>query len=376
MSVEELMGIEVTTVSRRESTVGQSPAAIHVITQEDIRRSGATTIPELFRGVPGMDVARIDNNKWAVSVRGFNARFQDKLLVQMDGRTLYNPIFSGVYWDSVDYPLEDIERIEIIRGPGGSVWGANAVNGVINIITKPAKDTQGGLASGGGGTEEQGFGTFRYGGKLRDDLHYRVYGKGFTRDEQFSREGDPHDAWWGASGGMRLDWQASERDAVTFDGGYLRSDADRKDLRAMSTAPFSFVNIESEITDAGHLLGRWTREFDKENRFALQAYWDRFDRTANTWNLPRNIEFDLSGRFVDRLRGFNPGGAPGITDVIDDYISLDARLAWQPRKNLEISVVGQNLLDNRHPESGTSALVRSPLIEIQRSVYGQVVWRF
>ena len=139
LSLEELMDTRVTTVSRQESTVGQSPAAVFVITQEMIRRSGAAAIPELLRMVPGLNVARIDNNKWAVGARGFNERFQRFLLVQIDGRTLYNPIFSGVYWDAVDYPLDDIERIEIVRGPGASVWGANAVNGIINIITKKAR---------------------------------------------------------------------------------------------------------------------------------------------------------------------------------------------------------------------------------------------
>src|SRR5437667_283469 len=221
LSVEELMGVEVTTVSRRESTVGESPAAVFVITPEDIRRSGATTFPELFRMVPGMDVARIDNNKWAISARGFNDRFNGKLLVQVDGRTVYNPLSSGVYWDAVDYPLEDIERIEVIRGPGASVWGANAVNGIINIITKAAKDTQGGIFSGGGGTEERGFGAFRYGGTIGSDLYYRVYGKGFSRDRQFLRVGNPNDRWWGASGGLRLDWQVGERDSVTFQGDFL-----------------------------------------------------------------------------------------------------------------------------------------------------------
>ena len=198
MSLEELLNVEVTSVSRQESTVGQSPAAITVLTPEMIRRSGATSIPGLFRMVPGMDVARLDTNKWAIGVRGFNARFQNDLLVQIDGRTLYNPIFSGVYWDTVDYPLEDIERIEIVRGPGASVWGANAVNGVINIITKSAKDTQGGLLVAGGGTAEIGFGEVRYGAKIGDNAYYRVYGKAFTRDDAFSPQssdnpsGDSH----------------------------------------------------------------------------------------------------------------------------------------------------------------------------------------
>lgn len=166
------MNTEVNTVSRTESTVGKSPAAVFVINEEMIRRSGATTIPELFRMVPGMEVARIDGNKWAVGVRGFNNRFSNKLLVMVDGRSVYTPQIAGVFWDTVDYPLEDIERIEIIRGPGASVWGANAVNGIISIITKTAKDTQGGLLTSGAGTEEKVFGSFRYGGRRRNDLHY------------------------------------------------------------------------------------------------------------------------------------------------------------------------------------------------------------
>ena len=149
---EQLASIKVTSVSRSDSTVQQSPAAVFVITSDMIRRSGATAIPELLRMVPGMNVARIDGNKWAVSARGLNTRFEDKLLVQIDGRTVYNPVFSGVYWDTQDYPMEDIERIEVIRGPGASVWGANAVNGIISVVTKPAADTQGGLVSVAGGT--------------------------------------------------------------------------------------------------------------------------------------------------------------------------------------------------------------------------------
>jgi len=249
LSLEELMKIEVSTVSRTESTVGQSPAAVAVITREDIRRSGATTIAELLRRVPGMDVARIDGNKWAVSSRGFNDRFVGKQLVQIDGRSLYNPINAGVYWDGVDYLLEDIERIEVIRGPGASVWGANAVNGIVNIITRSAKDTQGALLSGGGGTEERGFGGFRYGGKLSEDTYYRIYGKGFDRDQQFSLEGDPNDGWWSARGGFRLDWQTKGPDALTLEGDYYRSGAGRRDSRPTTNAPpFSFTNLEDEVT--------------------------------------------------------------------------------------------------------------------------------
>src|ERR1043165_4450874 len=155
MSVEDLMNMQVTSVSKRTQKVADAAAAVYVITQEDIRRSGATNIPEALRLVPGIQVARIDENKWAISSRGSNGRFANKLLVLIDGRSVYTPLFSGVYWNVQDVMLEDVDRIEVIRGPGATLWGANAVNGVINIITKKAGDTQGLLVSPLGGTEEQ-----------------------------------------------------------------------------------------------------------------------------------------------------------------------------------------------------------------------------
>jgi len=164
MSLEELMDVEVTSVSKKAEKVSEAAAAVFVITQEDIKRCGATTIPDLLRMVPGVQVAQISQSEWAVSSRGFNDRFANKLQVLMDGRTLYTPLFSGVFWDSQDTLFEDIDRIEVIRGPGATLWGANAVNGVINIITKRVKDTQGGLVTAGGGTEERLFGSARYGG--------------------------------------------------------------------------------------------------------------------------------------------------------------------------------------------------------------------
>lgn len=647
LSLEELMDIEVTTVSRRKSTVGQSPAAVFVITPEMIRRSGATVIPELFRMVPGMSVARIDNNKWAVSSRGFNNKFVRKLLVQIDGRVVYNPMFSGVYWDTVDYPLEDIERIEVVRGPGASVWGANAVDGIINIITKPAQKTHGGLVSAGGGTEEQGFGTARYGGQIGKNLAYRVYGKGFHRDEQFALGADPHDRWWGTNGGTRFDWRASERDDVTFDGGYGRSVAGRNVTVPTATAPFALLNLEDETSNGGHILTRWNRALNQDSNLTLQTYWDHVDRTGSngyqnlrwdtfdvdvqhelplgsrqeivygagyryidallgktsadngfmlsspsdsrhsnlvtafvqdritlvrdklhltvgskferndftgfefqptgrllwtptswqsvwaavsravrtpdfgndglsftlppdagtpgvftsvrgntglaseevlafelgyraqpverfsgnlalfynkydnlntvgvgtievdanglvfvpvafgnsmhgrsygaeldarwemfdwwrlngtytftkinlhpnagafladaanekatpqhqiylqsSWDLPHELEFDLIGRFVPFLQGFNAGGTAGFTDTIDAYVSLDARVGWRPIQKLDFSLVGQNLLDSHHPEFGSEVAVRAPLVEIQRSVYAKATYQW
>src|SRR5580693_6022966 len=177
LSLEDLMNTKVTSVSKKEQKMSQVAAAIFVITQEDIRRSGATNLPDLLRMVPGLDVAQINANSWAISARGFNHQFSDKLLVLIDGRSVYTPLFGGVYWDTQDVPMEDIDRIEVIRGPGATVWGANAVNGVINVITKKTTETAGGLLTAGGGTHEQESGTAQYGGKIGRSTSYRVFTK-------------------------------------------------------------------------------------------------------------------------------------------------------------------------------------------------------
>src|SRR2546426_10617122 len=195
LSVEELMNIEVTSVSKRPEKLSETASAIQVITQEDIRRSGATSLPEALRLATNLEVAQIDSRQWAITARGFNNSTANKLLVLIDGRTVYTPLYAGVFWDVQDTLLEDIDRIEVISGPGATVWGANAVNGVINIITKRAKDTQGTLVSGGGGTELRGFGGGRYGGQLGSTLNYRVYGKYFDRGAAVPANG--RGAWAG-----------------------------------------------------------------------------------------------------------------------------------------------------------------------------------
>ena len=188
--------------------MGRSPAAVFVITNEMIRRSGAKTIPEVLRMVPGVEVCQIDSNKWSVSIRGFGGRFGNYLLVQVDGRAVYDPVFGSTFWDVQDVMLEDVERIEVVRGPGSSVWSINAVNGVINIITKSAKDTQGVYIESGAGSYEKGFSSVRYGGKIGDDLFYRVYGNWFDRGDGYSPDFDATDAWRQAHGGFRMDWRA------------------------------------------------------------------------------------------------------------------------------------------------------------------------
>src|SRR5580698_244388 len=211
LSLEELGNVQVTTVSKDPQKVLQTPAAIFVITQEDIRRSGATSIPEALRMAPGVEVAQIDGNHWSVAIRGFAGQFSKSLLVLIDGRSIYTPLFEGVYWDLPYVMLEDVERIEVIRGPGGTIWGSNAVNGVINIITKSANNTHGILATTGSGTVDQGTGAFRYGGSVGKDFNYRVYGTGGIRGTEFHPDDNEFDPWRMGQMGFRTDWKSGQK---------------------------------------------------------------------------------------------------------------------------------------------------------------------
>jgi iron complex outermembrane receptor protein len=310
-SLEDLMNIEVTSVSKKEEKLFQSAAAIHVITQEEIRRSGLTSIPELLRLVPGLEVGQIDGTKWAVSARGFNGRFANKLLVLVDGRSVYSPETSGVYWEAQDVALEDIERIEVIRGPGGTLWGANAVNGVINIITKPAEERQGGLITTGGGTTERGFGTARYGGQIGKAAYYAVQAKYFKRSGLVSASGrDANDGQQALRGGGRVDWQLAENDELTFAGDIFRSDVRETATNISPAAPFApFTNTLGRFT-GGYAMGRWTRDFSKRSDMALQVYFDRFHRDVfdveeiiNTFDVDFQHHF-LVGTRNDVVWGF------------------------------------------------------------------------
>jgi iron complex outermembrane receptor protein len=275
LSLEELMNLRVTSTARRPQSVAESPTAVFVITQDDIRRSGATSIPEALRMAPGVDVARIDANKWAISVRGFNGRFANKLLVMIDGRSVYTPLTSGVLWDAQDTVLEDIDRIEVVRGPGASLWGANAVNGVINIVTKQARDTQGGLFVAGAGTEEQGFTTLRYGGQFNEDTFYRAYVKYFNRDSQdFIGGGDAADDWQVGRSGFRLDWQPEGPDAVTVQGDIYRGVVGTTGSIASLGPPFAQTLSSDDDIFGANLLSRWTHEFEDGSDMQLQVYYD------------------------------------------------------------------------------------------------------
>ena len=278
LSLEELMDVEVTSVSKRRQRVADAATAVFVITPEDIRRSGATSVPELLRMVPGVEVARSDASKWAVSIRGFNARFATKLLVLVDGRSVYNPLFSGVYWNAQDVVLEDVDRIEVIRGPGATMWGANAVNGVINIITKSAKDTQGALLSGGGGTNEYGFGTARFGGKAGEKVAYRGYLKSFTVGDSPVASGDRGaDATHQVRSGFRIDADPGRRDSFTLSGDVYKQDYGSTGIaRPLLTPPYLAVLDDRGRSSGGNILGRWGHKLSETSNLSLQAYYDRF----------------------------------------------------------------------------------------------------
>lgn len=297
LSLEELMNIEVTSIARKEQRVADTAAAIYVITQEDIQRSGVTSIPEALRLAPGVEVSRVDSNKWAIGVRGFGSRLSRSLLVLMDGRSVYTPLFAGVYWEVQDTLLEDIDRIEVIRGSGGTLWGANAVNGVINIITKKAQDTQGLLLSGGGGSEEKGFGSLRYGGKVGENFNYRIYGKGFRRDAAATRGLSDFDDWQMGQGGFRTDWKPHEGDSLTIQGDAYDGRSGQRTQVSRLSAPFSIPVQEDAEFSGMNLLGRWSRTLSKSSSLALQMYYDRTDRREPTFQEQRNtFDFDFQHR--------------------------------------------------------------------------------
>ena len=279
-SLEDLMSIEVTSVSKKEQKLSQVAAAIFVITQEDIRRSGATNIPDLLRMVPGLDVAQINSNIWAISARGFNREFSNKLLVMLDGRPVYSPTISGVFWDALDVPLEDIERIEVIRGPGGSTWGTNAVNGVINIITKGAGDTRGGEVVAGGGNINQGFGTAQYGGGIGAHTDYRVFGKYLNQDHLPSLSGQSgQDGWHSLRAGFRTDSELGSQDELSFAGDLytLREGDVSTQFTSIASPGASNVFAESDVS-GGYFQSDWTHRFSSRADTALQVSFDHYRR--------------------------------------------------------------------------------------------------
>jgi iron complex outermembrane receptor protein len=312
LSPEQLFNAKVMSVSKSDERLIDSPAAVYVLTNEDIHRSGATSIPEALRMVPGVNVARINTSGWAISVRGFNGALTNKLLVLIDGREVYDPLFSGVYWDVQDTPLEDIERIEVIRGPGAALWGANAVNGVINIITKEASDTTGNLVSITAGNQVNAMATARHGGKLGDNSHYRMYAKSFYNSEQQLLNGaDANDDWRSYRGGFRADWENDEdRTTFTLQGDAYNSQASQWRNVTLTYFPFSQVQQENILARGGNITGRWSKALSDDSKITVINYFDYTSRNQALLKGDRaTYDFDIQYELPDWNRNkFTIGG--------------------------------------------------------------------
>ncbi len=293
LTIEQLLGVRITSVSKKAEALLSAASAIYVITAEDIRRSGATSIPEALRMAPGIQVARITGNRWAISARGFNGEFANKLLVLMDGRTVYDPAFSGVYWDAQDTLLEDVDRIEVIRGPGATLWGANAVNGVINIITKGPAETQGLLITGGAGNQETGFGGVRYGGTLGTHVRYRLFAKYFDRTTQAAALGVPaSDDWNVGRGGFRFEWAPLPTSNVTLQGDWYRGGEDATFPERDPTA-LSAVHVDHAHIEGRNVLARWRQVLSDRSEVTVQTYYDHTKRHDENHESTDTIDLTL-----------------------------------------------------------------------------------
>lgn len=322
LSIEELMNLEVTSVSRRSEKLSKTASSIQVITKEEILKYGATRLPEALRLASNLGIVQRDASQWSISARGFNSSTSNKLLVMIDGRTVYSPLFSGVFWDIQDVLLEDVDRIEVISGPGGTQWGPNAVNGVINIITRNAKDTHGLYLDGGVGSELREFAGLRYGGKLNPFIDYRVYGKYSKRDNSINaNEEAVTDDWELGQGGGVISWVPSTKSTITLQGDYYNSKMLQRNNPDGNTR-----------TKGGNFLARWRYEFSGRSNMELQAYYDKVHRSStasyddhiNTYDIDFRHHFSVGtshqivwgGGFRQVEDNFMPGGITFVPQEI------------------------------------------------------------
>jgi iron complex outermembrane receptor protein len=325
LPLEELINIPISGLSRRPQLLSDSPSAAQVITSEDIHRSAATTLPEALRLAPNLEVDQIDSRNWAISARGFNTTTSDKMQVMIDGRSIYTPLFAGVFWDVQQVMLDDVDRIEIVSGPGASLWGANAVNGVINVVSKSADQTQGFLLSGGGGSFMNGYGAVRYGDKIGQDLYFRVYGMGFDHDSAMLPSGvESTNDWRLGQGGFRADWMPTNGDIVTLQGDFYGGWFEQP-------APG-----DTQV-NGQNVLSRWTHPTGDESASTLQMYWDRTWRTVpDTFAEDLNtVDIDYQYRTpIGERQQFLAGTGYRL---YDDNVHNSASLAFlPPHRNLQL----------------------------------------
>jgi iron complex outermembrane receptor protein len=363
LSLQELSLVKVTSVSNTPQTLSRVAAAVYVISQEEIRRSGMTNVADLLRLVPGLTVARLGGSQWAVTSRGFNGRYANKLLVLIDGRSIYTPIFSGVYWDMCMPLLDDIDRIEVIRGPGASVWGANAVNGVINIITKVSTETQGLTITAGGGTEERAFGQLRVGGRLSEGISYRGYLSGNDRSALQTPGGqNARDGWSDEQGGFRID-------GVTRNGGWqLEGDVFQSRRDEVSTLsfypPFTVASFPGTGSD---LAFEWRRQVTEKSDLRITAYYTSINRpeTDVTTELARTADFEIQYHFSAPR---NQEISVGLADrVISETVVAQEPLLFTPERE-SYQLAGGFAQDEIHLMNDRLLLTLG--VKIEHSIFG------
>lgn len=363
-SLEQLQQVEVVTPFKREEKISEIPSAVFIITQEDIQRAGVSTIPDALALAPGVQVARISDTEWAVNIRGLNQQYSNKLLVFIDGRSIYSHVLSGVSWDYQGTLMEDIERIEVIRGPGAVVWGSNAVNGVINIITKKAKDTHGAMAVLSGGTEED-IASLRYGGHFGDYICYRIYGKFFNRggeenDDKPKPGNDSNTDWYSRRAGFRLEWEPEDSlgdDIVTIQGEIFANKYDTIKYNARPIPPH-YENTTSRVA-GGHMMAHWRHLGENNSDNELKLYFesihgnlDEMDGNYDIFDVEFQQRLSASDRLHDVVWGigyrmifdqifltepFEKSNSSFDQDLISAFIEDDIQLI-QDRLHLTLGV--------------------------------------
>lgn len=371
LSLEQLGQVVVTSVSKQRDDIWGTPAAVDVLTHDDIRRSGASSLPEVLRLATGVEVARVDASHYSIGIRGFGEQFSKSLLVLVDGRNLYNPLFAGTYWPAHDVMLEDVERIEIIRGPGGTIWGGNAVNGVINVITRAAAATPGGLISLGAGTADRGVAAVRYGGAARS-LDYRVYAKAFLRGPQFHPDGvDFDDDSWLSHAGFRLDRGGTGGGLLTL-AGALGTGEHGQRVRVATYVPVASRIVDDPVgTSGGHLLARWERPVGATD-LSVQAYYDR-----TVWQAPHfaetrdtvDVDYHHGARVASRHQ-LAWGG--GVRWSAGDFAQVLPTLDFSPRRQAGW-LTSAFVRDEFHVVPDRFSLIGG--VKLERNIYTGLEWQ-
>lgn len=379
LSLEQLGNVEVTTQSKEPTEVWNTPAAVYVLTQDDIRRSGVTNVADALRLVPGVDVARVNGSRnWVVAIRGLGDQYSKYVLVLVDGRSVYTPLFGGVYWPITNVLLTDIDRIEVIRGPGGTIWGTDAVNGIVNIITKPSSGTQGMLASAGGGDVDEDTESFRYGGR-KGGFDFRVYGLGFVRGAEYHQDGQPNYDWSRLGQiGMRID-RKHDRDEITIQGdAYLGKLGDAQILPSFVPATNTTSYAPTDVS-GGNLLGRWRRDLGSHGDLYLQAYWSHDYRIGSNFGETRNtFDIDFLHRTPATKRQQFTYGA-GLRISPSNIVMTTQTLGFSPSRKTDSDYSGflqeeMQIVPGKLSLTAGSKLGRNDYTGFEYQPSGRVLW--